>query len=122
MSVNLTEEERARLRGFLEQVRDAMLLTNMRGDLIFFNAAAGTILGVPPGEARLEGSLLFAPRDPERWRMSVQDILKMHTLRRPYEISTASGRASGWEIEVRMFDQAPGNDLAVLVLLRPSRG
>ena len=118
----MTPEERARLRGFLEHVRDAMLLTNMRGDLIFFNASAGTILGIPPGEADLEGPLLFAPRDPQRWRMPVQEILKKHTSRQVFEMPTAGGGVSRWQIEVRMFDQAPGNDLAVLVLLRPARG
>ena len=118
----MTAEERERLRGFLEHVSDALLLTNMRGDLIYFNASAGTLLGVPPGEATLEGPLLFAPSDPERWRMPVQEILKRHTSRRPVELTTAGGAVSRWQIEVRMFDQAPGNDLGVLVLLRPARG
>ncbi len=110
--------ERARLQTLIEKIPDALIMTNMRGDVQFLNAAAMPLLGAKPEDVRSGGRALFTPLQPERWRLEVQDILKNHTLGRFFERTAADEAVFTYRSFVTMFNDAASGDFGVLVTLR----
>ncbi|MBI3565092.1 MAG: PAS domain-containing sensor histidine kinase, partial [Elusimicrobia bacterium] len=110
--------ERARLQTLVEKIPDALIMTNLRGEVVFFNSAAMAVLGARPSDVRGGGRALFSPIQPELWRMQVQDILKEHTAGRPIEIRGADDAVSTYRTLVTMFNDAATGDFGVLVMLR----
>lgn len=110
--------ERARLQTLIEKIPDALIMTNMRGDVQFLNAAAMPLLGAKSEDVRSGGRALFTPLQPERWRLEVQDILKNHTLGRFFERTAVDESVFTYRSFVTMFSDAASGDFGVLVTLR----
>ncbi|MDE2489816.1 MAG: PAS domain-containing sensor histidine kinase [Elusimicrobia bacterium] len=110
--------ERARLQTLVEKLPDALVITNMRGEVLTFNAAAMPILGVGPKDVRAGDRALLSPLDPERWRMRVQEILTRHSAGEPVEVRGQLGAVSSFRTLVTMFNGAGDGDFGVLVMLR----
>ncbi len=109
--------ERARLQTIIEKMPDALIMTNMRGDVQFLNAAAMPLLGAKPEDVRAGGRALFTPLQPERWRLEVQDILKRHSLGLFFERHQDESTLT-YKSFVTMFSDAASGDFGVLVALR----
>jgi PAS domain S-box-containing protein len=110
--------ERARLRTLIERIPDAMIITNLRGDLVYFNAPAMPILGATATDAIPGGRALFAPVDPGRWRMRVQELLTAHSAGGGVEGVAADGSPASYRTMVTMFNDAGAGDFGVLIMLR----
>ena len=110
--------ERARMQTLIEKIPDAMIMTNMRGEVVFLNAAAMTVLAAKPSDVREGGRALFTPLQPEKWRMPVQDILKKHSAGLPFELRGPDDAVSTYRTLVTMFNDSSTGDFGVLVMLR----
>jgi PAS domain S-box-containing protein len=108
--------ERTRLQTLIEKLPDAMIMTNMRGEVIYFNLAAMPILGASSADVREGGRALFTPLQPDRWRMPVQEILKRYTSGEAIEVRNGDD-VLAYRTTVTMFNDASG-DFGVLVMLR----
>ena len=71
--------ERARLETLVECIPDALVIANLRGEVLFCNAAALPLFSASREDMMSGGKGLLQPRDPSRWRMRVQEVLKAHT-------------------------------------------
>jgi PAS domain S-box-containing protein len=109
--------ERARLQTLIEKLPDALIMTNMRGEVIDLNLPAMPILGARKADVREGGRALFAPLEPERWRMPVQAILKKHSSGQAVEVASG-GSVSTYRTMVTMFNDAATGDFGVLIMLR----
>lgn len=110
--------ERVRLQTLIEKLPEALIITNLRGDVTFFSAAAMPIIGVGPRDIHPGGRALFSPIDPERWRMEVQSLLRRHSAGKPVEIPAADGSVVIYSTSVTMFSDASSGDFGVLLILR----
>jgi PAS domain S-box-containing protein len=110
--------ERARLQTLIEKIPDALIMTNLRGEVVFFNSAAMAVLGVKSSDVRGGGRALFSPLQPELWRMPVQEILKLHSSGRSVEVRATDDSVSTYRTVVTMFNDAATGDFGVLVMLR----
>ncbi|MFI5345757.1 MAG: ATP-binding protein [Elusimicrobiota bacterium] len=110
--------ERARMQTLIEKIPDALIMTNMRGEVVFLNAAAMFVLNAKPADVRAGGRALFSPLQPEKWRMPVQEILKKHSAGLPVEISGVDEAVFTYRTVVTMFNDASTGDFGVLVMLR----
>lgn len=111
-------QERARLHTLIEKLPDALIMTNMRGEVIYFNAAAMPLVGAVDADVRGGGRALFAPVRPEKWRMPVQAILKKHASGQDYIVAAEGGASATYRTIVTMFNDAATGDFGVLVMLR----
>ena len=111
-------QERARLETLIEKLPDALIMTNMRGEVIFFNAAAMPLVGAVDTDVRSGGGALFTPARPEKWRMPVQAILKKHAAGQDFHFAGRDGAAATYRTVVTMFNDAGTGDFGVLVMLR----
>ncbi len=109
--------ERARLQTLIEKLPDALIMTNMRGEVIYFNLPAMPILGAAMADVREGGRALFSPLQPDRWRMPVQAILKKHSSGQAVEVRSGED-VSTFRTMVTMFNDAATGDFGVLVMLR----
>jgi two-component system sensor histidine kinase VicK len=110
--------ERTRLQTLIEKIPDALIMTNMRGDVQYLNAPAMPLIGAKPEDVRAGGRALFSPLQPERWRLEVQDILKKHTLGHFFERVAPDETVSTYRTFVTMFNDISSGDFGVLVTLR----
>lgn len=110
--------ERVRLQTLIEKLPDALIITNLRGDVTCFSAAAMPIIGVGLHDVHPGGRALFSPRDPERWRMEVQALLRRHSAGKPVEVPMAGGGVAVYSTTVIMFTDASSGDFGVLLMLR----
>ena len=110
--------ERARLHTLIEKLPDALIMTNMRGEVLYFNAAAMPLVGAADADVRAGGRALFTPLQPDKWRMPVQAILKKHSSGQDVEARGADGAVSTFRTLVTMFNDAVTGDFGVLVMLR----
>jgi len=110
--------ERVRLQTLIEKLPDALIITNLRGDVTFFSGAAMPIIGVSPADVQPGGRALFSPIHPERWRMEVQALLRRHSAGKPVEIPLPDGGVSVYSTTVTMFTDASSGDFGVLLMLR----
>ncbi len=110
--------ERARLQTLVEKLPDALIMTNMRGEVIYFNAPAMPLVGAAACDVRAGGRALFTPLQPEKWRMAVQEILKKHSSGQTVEVRGADDAVSTYRTTVMMFNGPATGDFGVLVMLR----
>ncbi|MDE2142008.1 MAG: PAS domain-containing protein [Elusimicrobia bacterium] len=110
--------ERARMQTLIEKIPDALIMTNMRGEVVFLNGAAMAVLGAKPADVRAGGRALFTPLQPDKWRMPVQEILKKHSSGKPVEVSGVDEAVATFRTVVTMFNDASTGDFGVLVMLR----
>jgi len=110
--------ERARLQTLIEKIPDAIVMTNLRGEVVFFNAPAMKALGAKPSDVIAGGRALFSPLQPQLWRMPVQDILKTHSSGKSVEVRAPDGSVSTYCTMVTMFNDASAGDFGVLLMLR----
>lgn len=110
--------ERARLQTLVEKIPDALIMTNMRGEIVYLNPAAITVLGGESAAFRPAGRALFVPADPAKWRMTVQEILKKHSSGVPVETRGAGDAVISHRTVVTMFNDAGTGDFGVLIMLR----
>ena len=111
--------ERARLETLVERIPDALVITNLRGEVQFLNAAALPLFGATREDVMTGGKGLLQPRDPSRWRLRVQDVLKAHTSGGVMEIpSAAGGPPTSFRTTVTMFTDPVSGDFGVLMMLR----
>lgn len=109
--------ERARLQILAERIPDALIMTNLRGEILFVNEAALPLLGGTPEEVR-PGRGLLEPKDPSAWRLRVQEMLKAHTAGGFIETSSGDGPPTTHATLVTMFNDPGTGDFGVLLLLR----
>ncbi|MDX6770087.1 MAG: PAS domain-containing sensor histidine kinase [Elusimicrobiota bacterium] len=111
--------ERARLEALVEKLPDAIIMTNLRGEVVFLNAPALPLLGAGPRDAEPGRRALLVPRDPARWRARFQELLKAHSGGGVYEVAPAGGGpASSYKTAVSMFSDPVTGDFGVLMILR----
>jgi PAS domain S-box-containing protein len=111
--------ERARLETLVERIPDALVITNLRGEVMYLNAAALPIFSASREDVMAGGKGLLQPRDPSRWRLRVQDVLKAHTSGGVMEVPSASGGlATSFRTTVTMFTDPVTGDFGVLMMLR----
>lgn len=111
--------ERARLETLVERIPDALVITNLRGEVLFLNAAALPLFGATREDVMTGGKGLLQPRDPSRWRLRVQDVLKAHTSGGVMELPSPQGGApTSFRTTVTMFTDPVTGDFGVLMLLR----
>ncbi|MFI5363123.1 MAG: ATP-binding protein [Elusimicrobiota bacterium] len=110
--------ERERLQTLVEKLPDALIMTNMNGDVVYFNGPAMPLVGAVAEDVRPGVRALFQPLSPDKWRMAVQDILKKHTQGQPFEVRGPGDVVMTYRTEVSMFNDAGSGDFGVLVMLR----
>ncbi len=111
--------ERARLETIVERIPDALVITNLRGEVMFLNGAALPLFAAGRDDVMSGGKGLLQPRDPSRWRLRVQDVLKAHTSGGVMELaSPAGGAPTSFRTTVTMFTDPVTGDFGVLMLLR----
>lgn len=111
--------ERARLETLVERIPDALVITNLRGEVVFLNAAALPLFGASREDVMSGGKGLLQPRDPSRWRMRVQDVLKAHTSGGIMELpGPGGGPPTSYRTTVTMFTDPVTGDFGVLMMLR----
>lgn len=111
--------ERARLETLVERIPDALVITNLRGEVMFLNGAALPLFAAGRDDVMSGGKGLLQPRDPSRWRLRVQDVLKAHTSGGVMEIaSPAGGAPTSFRTTVTMFTDPVTGDFGVLMMLR----
>ncbi len=111
--------ERARLETLVERIPDAIVITNLRGEVMFLNAAALPIFAGSREDVMGGGKGLLQPRDPSLWRLRVQDVLKAHTSGGIMELPSATGGpATSFRTTVTMFTDPVTGDFGVLMMLR----
>lgn len=111
--------ERARLETLVERIPDALVITNLRGEVTFLNAAALPLFSAGRDDVMGGGRGLLQPRDPAKWRLRVQDVLKAHTSGGVMEVASPSGGApSSFRTTVTMFTDPATGDFGVLIMLR----
>lgn len=110
--------ERARLGTIVERIPDAIVMTNLRGEVLFMNAAALPLLGMTPADASAAGRGLLTPLDTAPWRLKVQDYLKAHTTGGLVELKRPGEEPSFYRTSVAMFNDAESGDFGVLLMLR----
>jgi signal transduction histidine kinase len=109
--------ERARMQTLIEKLPDALIMTNMRGEVIYFNLPAMPILGAGRADVHEGGRALFTPLETNRWRMPVQEVLKKHSSGQPVEIRSGEG-VTTFRTMVTMFNDPATGDFGVLIMLR----
>lgn len=111
--------ERARLETLVERIPDALVITNLRGEVMFLNAAALPLFAASRDDVMGGGKGLLQPRDPSKWRLRVQDVLKAHTSGGIMELASAAGGApTSFRTTVTMFTDPVTGDFGVLMMLR----
>lgn len=111
--------ERARLETLVERIPDALVITNLRGEVMFLNSAALPLFAATLNDVMSGGKGLLQPRDPSRWRLRVQDVLKAHTSGGVMELAAAPGAvATSFRTTVTMFTDPVTGDFGVLMMLR----
>ncbi|UPT73181.1 MAG: ATP-binding protein [Elusimicrobiota bacterium] len=111
--------ERARLETLVERIPDALVITNLRGEVTFLNAAALPLFAAGRDDVMRGGRGLLQPRDPQKWRLRVQDVLKAHTSGGVMEVpNPAGGPPSSFRTTVTMFTDPATGDFGVLIMLR----
>ncbi len=111
--------ERARLETLVERIPDALVITNLRGEVVFLNAAALPLFAATRDDVMLGGKGLLQPRDPAKWRLRVQDVLKAHTSGGVMELAAAAGGPpTSFRTTVTMFTDPVTGDFGVLMMLR----
>ena len=111
--------ERARLETLVERIPDSLVITNMRGEVMFLNAAAMPLFAATSEDLLPGGKGLLQPRDASRWRLRVQDVLKAHTSGGLMEIAGPEGASpKSYRTGVSMFTDPVSGDFGVLILLR----
>lgn len=111
--------ERLRLlETLVESLPDPLIVTNMRGEVGFLNAAAMAFLGAAPEDAAPGGRGLFTPRRADAWRMAVQEILKKDSSRQLVRGPGPGGGESSFRPLVTMLSDAATGDYGVLLVLR----
>lgn len=111
-------QERARLEALVEKLPDALIMTNLRGEVVFLNAPALPLMGLHPRDAESGRRALLAPRDPSRWRGRFQELLKAHSAGGVLEVAHPGGSASSYKTAVSMFNDPVTGDFGVLMILR----
>ena len=111
--------ERARLETLVERIPDALVITNLRGEVVFLNAAALPLFSASREDIVPGGKGLLQPRDPARWRLRVQDVLKAHTSGGVMELASGTGGpTASLRTMVTMFTDPVTGDFGVLIMLR----
>ena len=118
-SAGLTRE-RSRLATLVERIPDALIMTNLRGEVVFVNPPALELLGAGPGDWEpREGRGLLTARDPGKWRFKVQEILKVHSSGGVWEPQGPDGTPkASYRTMVTMFTDPVTGDFGVLLILR----
>jgi PAS domain S-box-containing protein len=110
--------ERGRLQTLIEKIPDALIMTNMRGEVTFFNTPAMSILGARSADVRDGDKALFTPLQPELWRMPVQNILKHHSAGQCVEVKAVDDSIATYRTTVTILNESVAGDFGVLVMLR----
>ncbi len=111
--------ERARLETLVERIPDALVITNLRGEVQHLNAAALPLFDAKRDECLPGGKGLLQPRDSSKWRLRVQDVLKAHTSGELMEVGGGPGQpTASYRTAVTMFTDPVTGDFGVLMMLR----
>lgn len=111
--------ERARLEALVEKLPDALIMTNLRGEVVFLNAPALPLLGANQRDAEAGRRGLLTPREPNKWRARFQELLKAHSGGGSLEVpSPSGGPALSYKTAVSMFSDPVTGDFGVLMILR----
>jgi PAS domain S-box-containing protein len=110
--------ERARLEALVEKLPDALIMTNLRGEVVFLNAPALPLLGAHQRDAESGRRGLLTPREPNRWRARFQELLKAHSGGGMLETQRPDGSPASYKTAVSMFSDPVTGDFGVLMMLR----
>ena len=112
--------ERIKMETLFGALPDGLVITNLRGEVLFINPPAMDILGIKNEDLKAPGRGLLEVTDGDRFRMPVQEILKNHTHSDTMELPAPRdpGARAFYKTTVKMFSLPGGVDFGVLLLLR----
>jgi PAS domain S-box-containing protein len=109
--------ERIKIETIFAHLPDGLVITNLRGQVLFVNPPAMRIFGIASSELKSLGRGLLEPVDSDKLRMPVQEVLKNHTHSEVIELPAGVFRTT-----VTMFSAPGGGDFGVLLILRDVTG
>ncbi len=110
-------KDRIRVDTLIQYIPDGLVVTNLRGDVLYINPPAVEVLGLKPED--LPGRRLMDIVSSTEVRMKIQEILKNHTHSNVLELANPrGGGVSTFKTQVALFSSPGGEDLGVLLVLR----
>lgn len=114
-------KERAKIDALVQNIVDGLVITNLRGEVMYMNAPAVEIFGAKPEEIRAANKGLYELIDQDQFRMKVQRILENNNHSEVMELHVprpGGGRARFLKTTVTMFSSVGGEDYGVAIILR----
>lgn len=112
--------ERIKIETLVQNITDGLVITNLRGEVLFINAEAVKILGAKEEEVTAANKGLFELVNKDQFRMKVQRILKSHTHSEVTEMQIVGDdghETRYYKTYVKMF-HAPDGDFGVSLTMR----
>lgn len=114
-------KERVKIETLVQNINDGLVLTNLRGEVLFINTEAMEILGAKPEEVTAANKGLYELVNKDQFRMKIQRILKSHTHSEVTELQVLSDnnrQTCYFKTTVKMFSTPIDGDFGVALLLR----
>lgn len=114
-------KERSKIDALVQNIVDGLVITNLRGEVLYMNAPAVEIFGAKPEEIRAANKGLFELIDQDQFRMKVQHILESNNHSEIMELHVprpGGGSARFLKTTVTMFSAIGGEDYGVAIILR----
>ena len=119
-------ESEARYRSLIETSPDAIILTDLEGNLLMANQEAARLLGVDSVEELLSGEVnafdLIAPEDRQRSIANVRKTLEERGVRAEYKVLRMDGGTFPAEMNVSLIRDAEGKPEAFIGVVRDITG
>ena len=117
--------ERIKIEMIFACIPDCLVITNLRGEVLFVNPPALDVLGIKNEDLKVAGRGLLEPIEPDRFRMPVQQILKNHTKSVITELrsyKSPEAPAGRYRTTVEMFPMPDNTGFGVLLMLHNVAG
>lgn len=114
-------KEKVKIETVLQNVTDGLVLTNLRGEVLYINAPAMEFLGAKTGDVTAVDKGLYELVNKDQFRMKIQRILKSHTHSEVTELQIMGedGPATRFfKTTVKMFTLPEEGDFGVALTLR----
>lgn len=112
--------ERLKMETLIANMPDGLVMLNLRGDVLYLNHPAVSMLGIRPADIRAVKRGIYELVDTDRYRMLIQNILKNNTHRSLIELPDArrSNSRRFYRTMVTMFALPDGVEFGVMLILR----
>lgn len=113
--------EKAKVETLVYNIPDGIVMTNLRGEVLYVNTPAMSMLGIRPEEVAQANKGLFEIIRQDPLRRSVQNILEKHTHSEVVQVGIpgADGRgARFYHTSVTLFSSQDNKEHGVILMLR----